>query len=37
MTAIKPLQIFATFVLSAMMMLVMRMIVKTLYDVTSTN
>ena len=37
MTAMKPLQIFATFVLAAMLMLVMRMVVKTLYDVTSTN
>ena len=33
----KPLQIFATFVLAAMLMLVMRMVVKTLYDVTSAN
>ena len=37
MTAMKPLQIFATFVLAAMLMLVMRMVVKTLYDVTSAN
>ena len=33
--ALKPLHIFATFVLAAMLMLVMRMIVKTIYDVTS--
>ncbi len=37
MTAIRPMQIFATFVLAAMMMLVMRMVVKTLYDITSAN
>ena len=37
MTAMKPLQIFATFVLAAMLMLVMRMIVKTLYDVTNSS
>ncbi len=37
MTEMKPLQIFATFVLAAMLMLVMRMVVKTLYDVTSAN
>ena len=35
--ALKPLQIFAAFVLSAMLMLVMRMIVKTLYDITSSD
>ena len=35
--ALRPLQIFATFVLAAMLMLVMRMIVKTLYDQTSAN
>ena len=37
MTAMKPLQIFATFVLAAMLMLVMRMIVKTLYDAAKTS
>ena len=37
MTAMKPLQIFATFVLAAMLMLVMRMVVKTLYDAAKTN
>ena len=37
MTEMKPLQIFATFVLAAMLMLVMRMVVKTLYDVARTN
>ena len=37
MTEMRPLQIFATFVLAAMLMLVMRMIVKTLYDVTKTS
>ena len=37
MTAMPPLQIFATFVLATMIMLVMRMIVKTLYDITSSN
>ena len=35
--ALKPLQIFATFILAAMLMLVMRMIVKTIYDVTSSS
>ena len=35
--ALKPLHIFATFVLAAMLMLVMRMIVKTVYDVTSSS
>ena len=35
--ALKPLHIFATFVLAAMLMLVMRMIVKTIYDVTSSS
>ena len=35
--ALKPLHIFATLVLAAMLMLVMRMIVKTLYDVTNAN
>ena len=35
--ALKPLHIFATFILAAMLMLVMRMIVKTIYDVTSSN
>ena len=35
--ALKPLQIFATFVLAAMLMLVMRMIVKTVYDVTASS
>ena len=35
--ALKPLQIFAAFVLSAMLMLVMRMVVKTLYDITSAD
>lgn len=35
--ALKPLQIFATFVLAAMLMLVMRMMVKTLYDLTRTS
>ena len=37
MTEMKPLQIFATFVLAAMLMLVMRMVVKTLYDITSAD
>ena len=37
MAEMRPLQIFATFVLAAMLMLVMRMIVKTLYDVAKTN
>ena len=37
MTAMKPVHIFATFVLAAMLMLVMRMVVKTLYDIASTN
>ena len=37
MTAMRPLQIFATFVLAAMLMLVMRMIVKTVYDVTAVD
>ena len=35
--ALKPLQIFAAFVLSDLLMLIMRMIVKTLYDITKTN
>ena len=35
--ALKPLHIFATFVLSAMLMLVMRMVIKTLYDVTKSD
>ena len=35
--ALKPLQIFATFVLAAMLMLVMRMVVKTLFDLTSSK
>ena len=35
--ALKPLQIFASFVLSAMLMLVMRMVVKTLFDLTSSS
>jgi len=34
LTAMEPLQIFAAFVLSTMLMLVMRMLVKTLYEVT---
>ena len=34
---LRPLQIFATFLLAAMLMLFMRMIVKTLYDVTSAS
>ena len=37
LTAMKPLQIFAAFVLSTMLMLVMRMLVKTLYEVTHTG
>ena len=37
MTEMKPLQIFATFVLAAMLMLVMRMVIKTLYDVTNAD
>ena len=37
MAAIRPLQIFATFVLAAMLMLLMRMVVKTLYDITSAD
>ena len=35
--AMRPLQIFAAFVLSALLMLVMRMIVKTVYDATSSG
>ena len=35
--ALKPLQIFAAFVLSDLLMLIMRMVVKTLYDVAKTN
>ncbi|MBR5174766.1 MAG: polysaccharide biosynthesis protein [Bacteroidales bacterium] len=35
--ALRPLQIFAALVLAAMLMLVMRMVVKTLYDFTSAN
>ena len=35
--ALKLLQIFAAFVLSDLLMLLMRMIVKTLYDITKTN
>ena len=35
--ALKPLHIFAAFVLAAMLMLVMRMVVKTLYDVMSSD
>ena len=35
--ALKPLHIFAALVLAAMLMLVMRMIVKTVYDVTSSS
>ena len=37
MTAMKPVHIFATFVLAAMLMLVLRMVVKTLYDITSAD
>lgn len=37
MTAMEPLHIFATFVLAAMLMLVMRMVVKTLYDITASD
>ena len=35
--ALHPLQIFAAIVLSAMLMLVMRMVIKTLYDVLSSG
>ena len=35
--ALKPLQIFAAFVLSDLLMLIMRMIVKTLYDAISSD
>jgi Predicted nucleoside-diphosphate sugar epimerases len=35
--ALHPLQIFAAIVLSAMLMLVMRMVIKTLYDVVSSG
>ena len=35
--ALQPLQIFAAFVLSAMLMLVMRMVVKTLFDITTAD
>ena len=35
--ALQPLQIFAAFVLSAMLMLVMRMLVKTLFDITTAD
>ena len=35
--ALRPLQIFAAFTLSALLMLVMRMIVKTVYDATSAG
>ena len=37
MTAMRPVHIFAAFVLAAMLMLVMRMVVKTVYDVTAVN
>jgi len=37
LTAMEPLQIFAAFVLSTMLMLVMRMLVKTLYEVMHTG
>ena len=37
MTVMEPLQFFAAIVLAAMLMLVMRMVVKTLYDITSSN
>jgi len=37
LTAMKPLQLFAAFVLSTLLMLVMRMVVKTLFDITSVD
>ena len=37
MTAMRPVHIFAAFVLAAMLMLVMRMVVKTAYDVTAID
>ena len=37
MMAMKPLHFFAAFILAAMLMLVMRMVVKTLYDITSAD
>ena len=37
LTAMKPLQIFAAFVLSTLLMFVIRIVVKTLYEVTNTG
>ena len=37
LTALKPLHIFAALVLSTLLMIVMRMLVKTLYEVTNTG
>lgn len=37
LTALKPLHLFAASVLSTLLMIVMRMVVKTVYDVTNTN
>ena len=37
MMAMEPLHFFAAFILAAMLMLVMRMVVKTLYDITSAD
>ena len=37
MTAMRPMHIFATFALAALLMLVMRMVVKTAYDVTAVD
>ena len=37
LTALKPLQIFAVFVLSTLLMFVIRIVVKTLYEVTNTG
>ncbi len=37
LTALKPLHIFAALVLSTLLMVVMRMLVKTLYEVTNTG
>ena len=37
LTALKPLQIFAVFVLSTLLMFVIRIVVKTLYEVTHTG